>query len=204
MRNNRFMSVEPPRGLRERKKVRTRRAIRSEAFRLFGEQGYNETTIEQIAAAAEVSQSTFFRYFPTKEQLVLTDDLDPLMIEAFRAQPADVPPLTAFRMAVAEVFAGLSTEDMEFERTRQSFVFSVPELRTAVGLEFDRNIDLLASMLAERTGRAADDFEIRVTAGAVAGAAMSIMYPQGFDDRSMFRALEYLEDGLPLTRGNTT
>jgi AcrR family transcriptional regulator len=74
-------------GLRERKKARTRAAIREHALRLFGEQGYQRTTVEQIAAAAEVSPSTFFRYFPTKEDLVLQDDMDTRMVEAFGRQP---------------------------------------------------------------------------------------------------------------------
>ena len=74
-------------GLRERKKARTRFAIQQEALRLFREQGYGATTVEQIAEAAEVSPSTFFRYFQTKDALVLTDDYDPIMVERFRAQP---------------------------------------------------------------------------------------------------------------------
>ena len=203
MRQNLFMSDEPTRGLRERKKERTRRTIRSQAFRLFREQGYSETTTEQIAAAADVSPSTFFRYFPTKEQLVLADDLDPLIIAAVRKQPADVPPLTALRLAALQVFGELSEEDREFEQTRQSFLFAVPELRLAVGLEFDRNIDLLAGLLAERTGRQPDDFELRVTAGAVSGAILSLRDPGALDNQSIFRALEFVEDGLPLTRRTT-
>jgi len=49
--------------------------------------GYQRTTVEQIAAAAEVSPSTFFRYFPTKEDLVLQDDMDTRLVEAFERQP---------------------------------------------------------------------------------------------------------------------
>jgi len=79
---------DQPCGLRERKKARTRASLREHALRLFGEQGYHATTVEQIAAAAEVSPSTFFRYFPTKEDLVLQDDMDTRMVEALERQPA--------------------------------------------------------------------------------------------------------------------
>src|ERR1700704_1597179 len=84
-----------PDGLRERKKARTRASIREHALRLFRENGYQRTTVEQIAAAAEVSPSTFFRYFPTKEDIILQDDMDTRMIEAMEQQPADLSPLSA-------------------------------------------------------------------------------------------------------------
>src|SRR3984893_10060148 len=96
---------ERPDGLRERKKAKTRAAIRDHALRLFRENGYQRTTVEQIAAAAEVSPSTFFRYFPTKEDLILQDDMDTRMLEALARQPAALAPLPAIRAAVREAWA---------------------------------------------------------------------------------------------------
>src|SRR5512135_2529883 len=99
------MNISPnnsqaPGGLRERKKAKTRALIQQEALRLFREQGYSETTVEEIAAAAEVSPSTFFRYFLTKEDVVLYDVLDPILIKAFRAQPAGLSPIRALAAAL--------------------------------------------------------------------------------------------------------
>ena len=79
------------RGLRDRKKVQTREAIRREAMRLIKEDGYANTTVEQIAEAAEVSPSTFFRYFPSKEMVLMANDLDLVTIEALGQQPAEMP-----------------------------------------------------------------------------------------------------------------
>src|SRR5215471_12740758 len=99
-------------GLRERKKARTRAAIREHALRLFREQGYDETTVEQIADAAEVSPSTFFRYFPTKEDVVLQDDMDLLWLEVYRAQPPGLGPLAALRASVRTAFDALGAADL--------------------------------------------------------------------------------------------
>src|SRR5580704_12068662 len=99
-------------GLRELKKARTRASIREHALRLFREQTYQGTTVEQIAAAAEVSPSTFFRYFPTKEDIVLQDDMDTRMIEALERQPAGLDPLSAVRAATQEVFASYTAADL--------------------------------------------------------------------------------------------
>src|SRR6478752_5242520 len=91
-------------GLRERKKAKTHASIQEHALRLFGEQGYAATSVEQIAAAAEVSPSTFFRYFPTKEDVVLYDALDPVLLASFRAQPPDLTPVQAMRASFRATF----------------------------------------------------------------------------------------------------
>jgi AcrR family transcriptional regulator len=86
-------------GLRERKKIQTRENIQRVAFKLFDDKGYANTTVEEIAEAAEVSPSTFFRYFPSKELVLMADDLDQVTVEALARQPADLPTLQAFRRA---------------------------------------------------------------------------------------------------------
>ena len=106
-------AADQPTGLRERKKARTRAAIRQHALRLFRERGYSATTVEQIAAAAEVSPATFFRYFPTKEDVVLQDDMDTVTLGALEAQPAALGPIAAMRSATAAMIAQLSQADLD-------------------------------------------------------------------------------------------
>ncbi|MGX1806495.1 acyl-CoA-like ligand-binding transcription factor [Nocardia sp. NPDC055321] len=186
-------------GLRERKKERTRSAIRLEAFRLFREQGYAATTVEQIADAAEISPSTFFRYFPSKEQVVLADDLDPIMMERFRAQPPELSALEAFRRATVESFGSLDPAQFAFERERASFVSTVPELRGVLALEMDRNVDMVAELVAERAGRTPADFEVRALAGALIGAAKAVLMDSDpFDPASIARVIAFLESGMRL------
>ena len=123
------VSQDRPCGLRERKKARTRAAIREHALRLFRENGYQRTTVEQIAAAAEVSPSTFFRYFPTKEDLVLQDDMDTRMIEAFERQPSGLSPVAAVRAGVREAFSSYTEAELETVRETTTLTMTVPEVR---------------------------------------------------------------------------
>jgi AcrR family transcriptional regulator len=162
-------------GLRERKKARTRAAIRQHALRLFREQGYPETTVEQIAAAAEVSPSTFFRYFPSKEDVVLQDDFDPIAIAKFEAQPAEMHPVAALRAAMREAFADASEDQVEQWRELTKLTMAVPELRARSMDEYMRSGGLTAELMAKRLGRAPDDFAVRILAGAVVGVGLSVM-----------------------------
>jgi AcrR family transcriptional regulator len=194
----------PKPGLRERKKARTRAAIRDQAMRLFEEQGYSATTVDQIAEAAEVSQSTFFRYFPTKEDVVLTDDYDPLIADAIRAQPADVHPIDAVAEGMRVVYGSLTAKDLDDERRRQLLFQQVPELQARAMQQLAAVIDMLGRVTAERAGLPAGDFSARVLAGAVVGAVMAIARPgrpQGLEVRDLERiadALSLLRRGLPL------
>jgi AcrR family transcriptional regulator len=192
-----------PAGLRERKKARTRAAIREHALRLFREHGYHDTTVEQIAEAAEVSPSTFFRYFPTKEDVVLQDDFDVLAVGLFEAQPAELSPIAAFRATAAQMFGALSAEDLARLHETTELTFNVPEVRARALDEFARTIDVMAAAIARRTGRSPDEFAVRNVAGALIGVIMSATMPwAGQPDEDMFgridAALAHLEAGLPL------
>ena len=195
-----------PAGLRERKKARTRATIREHALRLFREQGYAVTTIEQIADAAEVSPATFFRYFPTKEDVVLQDDFDVITIEALNAQPPELSPVAAFRAAAQASLAVMTDADRERFRENARLTAQVPEIRARALDEFIRTIDGIAEALAARVGRAPDDLAVRTMAGAIMGVIMSASLPtltgEDVEITEVFSqidaALAQLEAGLPL------
>ena len=193
--------LSPPQaGLRERKKARTRASIREHALRLFREQGYQATTVEQIAAAAEVSPSTFFRYFPTKEDVVLQDDMDTRMIEALDRQPAGLSPLSAVRAAVREVWGSYSAADIEVISQTTALTMTVPEIRARALDEFARTINVIGEAVARRAGRPADDLAVRVMAGAIVGVIMSITIPwkDQSDPQTLEDAFGRIEQGLAL------
>lgn len=190
-------------GLRERKKARTRILIQSCALQLFRDQGYDATTVEQICAAAEVSESTFFRYYPTKADVVLWDEYDPLIVRAFTDQPPELGPIQALRAAFTAVFGQFTSAQHAEERQRMALVLSVPELRAAMLDQITQPLQLLAGIVAERTGRRPDDIAVRTLAGAVVGAAMAVMLAV-VDDPSanvsilLDEALAQLEAGFSL------
>jgi AcrR family transcriptional regulator len=156
--------------LRERKKQRTREAIQREALRLVAEQGYSATTCEQIAAAADVSTATLFRYFPTKEDIVLQDVYDPLIAEAVRSRPARESALTAVRRGVSEAMAAVYDADLEQIRLRTRLILSVPALRARSREQGASLVAHLAEALAERAGTRPDDVSVEVAAAACAAA----------------------------------
>ena len=146
------MEVAGLSGLRERKKAKTHLAIQEAALRLFREQGYEATTVEQIAAAAEVSPSTYFRYFPTKEDVVIHDALDPLLFASFAEQPAELSPIQALRASMAAVFGALTPEELAFEYERQELVLGVPELRARMLDDLATKFRGFAEALGARVG----------------------------------------------------
>ncbi len=162
------MSVptDRPAGLRERKKIKLRRTIQAEALRMFETQGYEQTTVEQIAEAAETSTTTFYRYFPTKEDVVIDDDYDPIIEAAIASRPAGEALSDTVRAAAAAVAAATET-DQDNNLARLGLVGSSPALDARYAGEERRSIDLIARLLADRTGRTAGDYQVQLTAAAV-------------------------------------
>ena len=190
-------------GLRERKKARTRAEIQRQALRLFRKRGYEATTVAKIAAAAEVSESTFFRYFPTKEDVVIWDALDPLIFEAFREQPPDLGPIQALRESIRDVLGRASAAEKADLRERLELLLSVPPLRAMLLDGLRGPMRLLAEAAAERTGRSPDDPAVRALAGAVTGVGLSAMFAAaddpGADVASLIdEGMANLEAGLPM------
>ncbi len=157
-------------GLRERKKEQTRASIQREALRLFGERGYEATTCEQIAAAAEVSPATLFRYFPTKEDIVLQDGYDPVIAAAVLARPPSEPPLVAVRRGFADTLSRAFAGEVEPTRQRTALILSVPALRSRAREQNESLVAHLRDALARRGGVAAGPLELDVAAASCAAA----------------------------------
>jgi AcrR family transcriptional regulator len=189
-------------GLRERKKARTRAELQRHALRLFRDRGYAATTVDDIAAAAEVSRSTFFRYFPTKEDVVLFDDVDPLMAEAFAEQPPGTPLLPALRAALRTAFGRLSPDKRALEDVRMKLVQQVPEL-AAAARERGLSVDVLATAIGGAVGLDPASLDVQLFAGVVNGARLAAQSLVGHDPGrdyidTLDAVLGRLENGVPL------
>lgn len=198
------LSTSAAAGAWERKRARARTGIQRAALRLFREQGFAATTVEQVAQAADVAPSTVFRYFPTKQDLLALDGyyslLGPLN-EAFAALPAELTPLQALRQAMAAVLGRLAPEDREARYERDLLMLTVPEVWSANLPLLGRGIDTVTELIARHVGRPADDPRVRDFTRAAAGAAIGVLLDWSRDPRedpaaALDRALALLEDGL--------
>ncbi|MGW8530668.1 TetR/AcrR family transcriptional regulator [Nocardiopsis sp. NPDC055824] len=109
--------------------VRTRDSLRAAAYRLFLEHGYERTTVARIAAEAGVSHMTFFRHFPTKEDVVLRDEYDPLLEQLVRDRPASEPPITRIRNAFTGAAAHVHGAERDGLLLRTRLILDTPALR---------------------------------------------------------------------------
>lgn len=189
-------------GLRERKKAQTRAVIQAEALRLFGERGYGATTVEEITEAAQVSESTFYRYFPTKADVVLPGTYGPLLVEALAAQPSHLASLPALRGAVRTVLARVQAEVLEQAFDRLSLAVSVPDLQAALMSHLAGLMRLIAVAVAGRAGRSPEDPAVRALAGATVGVGMGVVLAVA--DNSPGDLATLLDESLAQLEGGLT
>ncbi|MFI9758045.1 TetR family transcriptional regulator [Streptomyces sp. NPDC051963] len=209
------MGTAPPSGLRERKKQRTRDALLRAALELFTTRGYEQTTVDDIAEAVEVSQRTFFRYFTSKEEVAFFAArlAESHFVDAVRARPPEEAPLDALRLAVLESWdtIGEAVEEvvpLELHMRIQRVIESTPallaaHLRRAAELEEE-----IARIIAGREGLDVDaDPRPRIIVAAF-GSVIRIaerQWSEG-DDFSLSAMRElasrYLEQVGPALTGN--
>ncbi|GAA1787833.1 TetR family transcriptional regulator [Luedemannella flava] len=158
---------------RERRKQETRQALEQAALRLFAEQGYEQTTVEDIAEAADVAVRTFFRYFSSKQHVlfgdVVTDRLSRLRTE-LAARPADEDPIESIR-AVSDLVDFFDGDEEEQILARLDLMRRLPTM-TSRYLDLIHQLRLVVvEFVAERTGLdPRDDLYPLVVAGATAAA----------------------------------
>lgn len=172
METSRHPLDEPPRSLRERRRLRTRRTIQAQALRLFAAKGFQATTIEDIAAAAEMAPRTFFRYFPTKEEVVFWSEFPPMLAGFVARRPDDEPALEALQHGIVEGLAAVWDQDEERERMleRLRLAFRTPALHPRMRQQQAGWAAELAEILADRLDERPDNLEVRIIAAAVAAA----------------------------------
>jgi AcrR family transcriptional regulator len=157
-------------GLRERKKERVRSEIQRQALRLFTELGYDQTTVDQIADAAGVSTATFYRYYTSKEDTVVTDGFDPIFIQSILERPADEPLIDSIRIVMTDVIAKSVGRDRELMIARMQLTRATPALQLAFYAEQERTLGLFSAIVARHVRRPADDLDVRIACGALTGA----------------------------------
>ncbi|GIH74818.1 TetR family transcriptional regulator [Planobispora longispora] len=191
-------------GLRERKKQRTRLALIDAALELFAAQGYEATTVDQIAAAVDVSPRTFFRYFATKEDVALSLPVDgqEVMLRELAGRPAGEPPFTALshamRAVVTELQRGDLTETARFLKARE-LIENTPALFAGSVRRMMENEQRLIAEIARREGSSPDDLLPHFVVSlftTVARVGFESCHPRSIEDLPAFG--ERLEQILSL------
>jgi TetR/AcrR family transcriptional regulator, regulator of mycofactocin system len=171
-------------GRRERKKLETRAALEAAALRLFAERGYEQTTIDDIAEAADVAVRTFFRYFQSKQHVLFGDvalDIAARLRAALRARPDTESPVEA----VGAALGAMELDDPEQQRQvleRLRLLERMPELGGTYHMLFQQLHEVIAEEVAERTGSAAADLHPQLLAAAATGslkAALTVFETTG-------------------------
>jgi AcrR family transcriptional regulator len=162
-------------GIRERKKQRTRQALRQAALELFLERGFEATTIADITAAADVAPRTFFSYFQTKEDVVLDEGpqrFDQLQ-QTLRQRPHGEPLLAAFRRVALQIAADLQAQSDQ-QRALARVIRGTPAIQARIRERMGQWEEQLAVMLAQERNAPPDDLDSHVVAAALVGVLRSV------------------------------
>ncbi len=192
-----------PLGLRERKKLKAMRHIQDVALDLFDRDGFAHVTIERVAAEAEVSPSSIYRYFGTKEMVVLWDEYDPIMLQALDDRLAAQDPISALRGILTElVDTAMFEQDERVIMRRMHYAMEEPAVRGALNRQADAMAVELRGTIAKHTGRDPDGLELRVVTAALISAfleALAYWHETGYRDSLktiVEGALDVIERGL--------
>ena len=156
---------------RERKKHATRQRVREAALALFREQGYDATTVEQIAAAAGVSHMTFFRYFPSKEDVALSDSYDPLIASAIAQTPAAWPLTRRIRTVLVDGLRQIYPAQRDTLLAQNKLIVSTPALRERMWAGQIATQQVILQALGTDRDDPQARFQARVTVAACLAAA---------------------------------
>ncbi|MEU7826870.1 helix-turn-helix domain-containing protein [Catellatospora sp. NPDC049133] len=151
---------DTPRGRRGR----TRARLLECALDLFEQQGYEQTTVAQIAGAAGVTEMTFFRHFSAKDRLVVEDPYDPVIADAVAAQPHTLAPLARAVAGLRAAWGQLPEPESDVVRRRVRIAAGTPSLRAAIAANNAATEQILVDQLV---ADGADPRSARVAAAAV-------------------------------------
>jgi AcrR family transcriptional regulator len=154
-------------GLRDKKKLATKDALQRCALELFAERGFAAVSVDEIAQAADVSRSTFFRYFGSKEAVLFQefDEAGDVFLKALRARPATETHWEAFQEAMIQTSVDRSTDERrDHNLAIDHLLRSDPALSGRRLAEQERWVEILSNSFAQRTGRNEPDFEDRLAA----------------------------------------
>jgi AcrR family transcriptional regulator len=165
-------SLETPRlGLRERKKQQTRDRIAREALQLFAERGYDETTLADIAEAADVAPRTIFAYFESKEDIVLCKEV--AFLDTLKRKLDERPPGTTTVDALREFLSTIEPPDDE-ARLRKQIFSSNPSLQMSMRARHGQLEPMLAESIAKDLGAGPDDIRPLLIAASMTAAFTSV------------------------------
>jgi len=157
-----------------RRRVTSRAELEQVAFDLFGRQGFEGTTVDDIAGAAGIGRRTFFRYFRSKNDVPWGDFDAELarMRRRLNAVPAGEPLMDAIRVAVVD-FNRVAPEQVPAHRRRMELILRVPALQAHSTLRYAAWRQVIADFVAGRTGLAADALLPQAIAYAMLGVAVA-------------------------------